>query len=160
VTLRLTGQALCVGGLLGAHNTTTKPLWEKGSRIPASGVVTIAVPTKYTRHLAFDVNCTRWPNIDAVPIVALQLKGTAPGASAPTTSTGKPRATVGSYCWAGTSDAAVTITVTGWIDSGDGSPLSGTIDLWADPTLLTVASTQDGARWRPLPLAHQDEPYC
>jgi hypothetical protein len=160
VTIRLTGQALCVGGLVGAHNTTTKPLWEKGTKVPSSGVVTIAVPTKYTRHLAFDVNCARWPNIDAVPIIGLQLKGVAAGGSAPTASNGKPLATSGSYCWAGTTAATVSLTVTGWIDAGDGSPLSGTIDLWADPALPTVVSTQSGARWAPLPLGHQDEPYC
>lgn len=160
VTVRLTGQALCVGGLLGAHNTTTKPLWEKGVRIPASGVVTFAVPTAYTRHLAFDVNCARWPNIDAVPIIGLQLRGVDVGASAPTAPNGKPVPRSGSYCWAGTTGSSTTITVTGWIDLGDGSPLSGTIDLWADPALPTVVSQNTGQHWMPLPLAHQDEPYC
>jgi hypothetical protein len=160
VTVRLTGQALCVGGLLGMHNTTISPVWEKGSRIPASGVVTLSVPSKYTRHLAFDVNCTRWPNIDAVPIVALQFQGVAAGQSPSTASNGKPKATTGAYCWAGTSATAATLTVKGWIDAGDGTPLSGTIDLWADPMLSTVASVQNGTHWDSLPLGHQDEPYC
>jgi hypothetical protein len=160
LTFTLVGTALCPGGLLGAHNTTVTPTYEVRGRIGTTGALTLKVATKYTRHLAFDISCAKWPNTGAVPIVALQYPSVAAGQSPVTTSAGKPTATFGSYCWAGTTDPQATFTVHAWIDKGDGTPLSGTIDLWADPMVSTVAISGTGQRWEQLPLGHQDEPTC
>jgi hypothetical protein len=163
LTFHLLGVANCTGGRLGAHNTTVSPVWERFTPLTSSGSVTIAVPTKLTRHMAFDVQCRAWPSTGAVPIIALQYANVAVGASPPTTTKGRPLKTFGSYCWAGTTDPQVVMTVHGWTDAGDGTPLSGKVALYVDPTVATVALVSSGQRWVEAPdgqLGHQDEPYC
>jgi hypothetical protein len=112
--------------------------------------------------MSFDVTCRQWPNTGAVPIIALQFPGVPAGSSVPLAN-GAPTATRAAYCWAGTAtDAQVSFQIAGAIDKGDGTPLSGSIALWADPTVATVAMT-NGTRWVSAPggqLGHQDEPYC
>ncbi|HET7901143.1 MAG TPA: hypothetical protein VFL59_08125 [Candidatus Nanopelagicales bacterium] len=163
VTLSLQDDANCPGGRLGAHNTLVAPVWEKFTKIPTSGTVVVAVPTKYTKSLAFDIQCRSWPNTGAVPIVVLQYEGTQPGDVPPTNGKGQPLGEQGSYCWAGTREATSAITVRAWIDQGDGSPLSGKVALYADPTVATVGFSRTGQRWDEAPdgqMGHQDEPYC
>ena len=158
----LEDDAVCVGGRLGAHNTTVSPVWEKFTKIPATGKVSVAVPTKYTKSMAFDIQCRTWPNTGAVPIVALQYEGTEPGDVPPTNGRGQPLGDQASYCWAGTATATAAFTVRAWLDQGDGTPLSGKVALYADPTVATVGYSS-GERWQESPdgqLGHQDEPYC
>ena len=78
------------------------------------------------------------------------------------TSKGRPLKAFGSYCWAGTKDQQVVLNVRGWTDAGDGTPLSGKVALYADPTVATLPLVS-GHRWVEAPdgqLGHQDEPYC
>jgi hypothetical protein len=124
--------------------------------------VSIAVPTKLTKGMAFDVQCRAWPNTGAVPIIALQYSDAAIGEPPATNAKGQPLGELASYCWAGTKDARSTFTVRGWIDDGDGTPLSGQVAIFADPTVATIGYT-DGERWHEAPqgqMGHQDEPYC
>jgi hypothetical protein len=163
VTLSLEDDANCPGGRLGAHNTLVEPVWEKFTKIPTSGTVVVAVPTKYTKSMAFDIQCRSWPNTGAVPIVVLQYEGTQPGDVPPTNGRGQPLGEQGSYCWAGTRAATSAITVRAWIDQGDGSPLSGKVAVYADPAVATVGYSRTGQRWDEAPdgqMGHQDEPYC
>ena len=163
LTITLEDDANCVGGRLGAHNTTVEPVWEKFTKIPVSGKVVVAVPTKYTRSMAFDIQCRTWPNTGAVPVVALQYADSQPGDVPPTNGRGQPLADQGSYCWAGTKDATAAFTVRAWLDQGDGTPLSGKVALYADPTVATVGYSRTGQRWEDAPdgqMGHQDEPYC
>ncbi len=163
LTFHLVDVANCAGGRLGAHNTTIAPVWEKFTPLTTSGSVTVAVPTKYTKHMAFDIQCRNWPSTGAVPIIALQYANVAVDASPPVASSGRPLKTRASYCWAGTKDPQVALTVHGWTDKGDGTPLSGKVALYADPTMATVPIVSSGQRWVDSPdgqLGHQDEPYC
>lgn len=163
LTFSLEDDAVCVGGRLGAHNTTVEPVWEKFTKIPASGKVVVSVPTKYTRSMAFDVQCRAWPNTGAVPVVALQFSDSEPGDVPRTNGRGQPLGELASYCWAGTRDAAASFTVRAWLDEGDGTPLSGKVALFADPTVATVGYSRTGDRWQEAPdgqMGHQDEPYC
>lgn len=163
LTFSLEDDANCVGGRLGAHNTTVEPLWEKFAKIPPSGKVVLAVPTKYTKSMAFDIQCRTWPNTGAVPVVALQYSDTQPGDVPPTNGRGQPLGDLASYCWAGTTDATAPFTVRAWLDQGDGTPLSGKVALYADPTVATVGYSRTGERWQEAPdgqMGHQDEPYC
>jgi hypothetical protein len=163
LTFHLVGVANCAGGRVGVHNTTITPVWEKFTSLPVSGSVTVPVPTKYTKHMAFDVQCRGWPSTGAVPIIALQYAGVPVGQAPPTTSKGRPLKTFASYCWAGTTDPQVVLSVQGWTDKGDGAPLSGKVALWVDPGVATVPIVSSGQRWVEAPdgqLGHQDEPYC
>ena len=163
LTFSLEDDAVCVGGRLGAHNTTVSPLWERFAKIPASGQVVVSVPTKYTRSMAFDIQCRSWPNTGAVPIIALQYSDTQPGDPPPTNAQGQPLGEKASYCWAGTREGAAAFTVRAWLDDGDGTPLSGKVALFADPTVATVGYSRTGDRWQEAPdgqMGHQDEPYC
>ena len=163
LTFHLVGVANCAGGRLGAHNTTVKPIWEKFTPVPTTGSLTVAVPTKYTKHMAFDVQCRNWPSTGAVPIIALQYANVAVGASPPVSSQGRPLKGFAAYCWAGTTDPQSVFYVQGWVDKGDGTPLSGKVALYVDPTAATVPIVSSGQRWVKAPdgqLGHQDEPYC
>lgn len=163
LTFSLEDDAVCVGGRLGAHNTTVSPLWERFTKIPASGQVKVSVPTKYTRSMAFDIQCRTWPNTGAVPIIALQYADTQPGDPPPTNAKGQPLGEQASYCWAGTREGTAAFTVRAWLDDGDGTPLSGKVALFADPTVATVGYSRTGDRWQEAPdgqMGHQDEPYC
>ena len=163
LTFSLQDDAVCVGGRLGAHNTTVSPVWERFTKITASGTVVVAVPTKYTRSMAFDIQCRTWPNTGAVPIVALQFSDSQPGDPPRTNAKGQPVGELASYCWAGTRDATAAFTVRAWIDQGDGTPLSGKVALYADPTVATVGYSRTGDRWEQVTdgqMGHQDEPYC
>jgi hypothetical protein len=152
---------VCRDGRVGFYNTTTSPIQQKVVRV-RSGAATLQVRSGTTRRMSFDVDCAGWPTAGAVPVVVLQYRGVTPGSPAPVGAAGQPRGEAGSWCWAGTQDQAVTLTLRTYLDEGDGTPLGGIAAVWADPTVATVATT-DGQRWQRTfqgSLGHQDLPYC
>ena len=109
ITMNVTG---CEGCTIQANQFVddTTPAYQSKSAVVTGGVATLTVPTANTKGMYFSIQTAKPARINALPLITTQVKGHPAGS---TLSRGQQVAgKKASACWAGTSDAAVTIAVT------------------------------------------------
>jgi hypothetical protein len=161
ISFTLAPDVTCDNGVVGVYATTQDPVLQRSVALK-DGVASATVSSDITAGMSFDLRCDDWPSTGAVSAVVLQYDNASQGDVPPTDGMGMPTAKRGSWCWAGTTDEQVDITLDAYLDDGDGTPMSGTAAVWALPTLPSIASS-DGQRWQTAysgMLGHQDAPYC
>lgn len=109
ITLNVTGCEGCTIQAMQYTNQTTKVYQSAPSKVK-NGVATIGVPTARTKGMYFSIVTPKAPRINALPLVTVQYKGVAPGATV-TKAIAKASKSA-SACWAGTTSDAATIAVT------------------------------------------------
>ena len=172
LTLRLEGDAKCVGGTVRIANTTLDPILEKAATVPSSGVVTFkgisgqrVMPNGQALNgsigLAIDMECPTWPFTNARPTVVMRYQDVLPGQTAPVGDLGAPPTSKGSWCWAGSWLGSLELTVLGHVKDA-GSVQGNSVALWVDPMQhVTVNPEKD--KWQSTyggGLGNQELPYC
>ena len=153
---------------MGIHNTTLSPMLNTKVTVPANGLVSIKGLNKKagtggnaSKGLAIDMSCPGWPQTLYMPTVVMQYADVKPGNAAPLTGEGRPTSNYGSYCWAGTNAANVTLTINGTTQDRGSAP-QNTVTLWVDP-MVASEPDQTGQPWKTAldgSLGNQDLPYC
>ena len=117
VTLNFTGNG-CVGCLVSpqqyipARNNNGQEIdWEGQERKVRGDSITFRVPTENTRGMSFEISNPAYDDgfYDATPLIVFQYKGYEPGEWVERAQAVK--ASSGSPCWAGTTEASVSLSV-------------------------------------------------